>query len=182
MFYPKEEFGSTYQIPFDEFYKKGYRAVVFDIDNTLVPHGAPADARSIRLCEYLRTVGFQICLLSNNSAKRVAPFAEAVRSQYISRAGKPFKKGYQEAADLLQVPTAKILFVGDQILTDIIGANRVGYYSILVGPIGEKETFFIMLKRFMERITVAMYRRSSHYKGTRPDRKGYHNNIPEQYR
>lgn len=182
MIYPKEEFGSTYEIPFEEFYNKGYRAVIFDIDNTLVPHGAPADERSKKLCEHLRTLGFQICFLSNNNTRRVAPFAEALGAKYISNAGKPFKKGYQQAAEILQEESAKILFVGDQILTDIIGANRVGYYSILVGPVNRNEGFLIVLKRFMERVSIFFYRRSRRYKGNKPDREGYENNIPETYR
>ena len=46
MFYPDEYLDSTYEIDFDLLYQKGYRGVIFDIDNTLVPHGAPADARA----------------------------------------------------------------------------------------------------------------------------------------
>ena len=182
MIYPKEEFGSAYEIPYEEFYKKGYRAIIFDIDNTLVPHGAPADQRAQKLCDELRELGFQICFLSNNNTKRVAPFAETLGATYISNAGKPFKKGYQQAAARLQVKEADILFVGDQVLTDIIGANRVGYYSILVGPVNRKEGFFIVLKRWLEDISIFFYRRSRNYKGNKPDREGYEKNIPEIYR
>lgn len=182
MIYPKEEFGSTYEIPFEEFYKKGYRAIIFDIDNTLVPHGAPADERAKRLCNHLRAIGFQICFLSNNNTRRVAPFAEALNAKYISNAGKPFKKGYQRAATILNVDADRILFVGDQILTDIIGANRMNYYSILVGPVAQKEGFLIVMKRVLERISLYFYRRSRTYKGTKPNREGYENNIPGNYR
>lgn len=182
MIYPKEEFGSAYEIPYREFYQRGYRAIIFDIDNTLVPHGAPADQRARKLCDELRKLGFQICFLSNNNTKRVAPFAEALDAAYISNAGKPFRKGYQQAADCLQVTGAEILFVGDQLLTDIIGANRVGYYSILVGPVNRKEGFFIVLKRLLEDVSLFFYRRSRGYKGNKPDREGYEKNIPEIYR
>lgn len=182
MFYPKEEFGSTYQIPFEKFYEKGYRAIIFDIDNTLVPHGAPADERAIKLCKDLKAIGFQFCLLSNNNTRRVAPFAKAIEAKYICNAGKPFKKGYLKAAELMGMDAEQILCIGDQIFTDIWGANRVGYYSILVGPIGKKEDFWIILKRLPEQIGLFFYRRSKKYKGNRPDRKGYENNIPEKYK
>lgn len=182
MIYPKEEYGSAYQIPYDKFYKKGYRAIIFDIDNTLVPHGAPADERAKKLCDDLRQLGFQICFLSNNNTRRVAPFAEALGATYISNAGKPFKKGYQQAAARLQVSTSNILFVGDQVLTDIIGANRVGYYSILVGPVNRKEGVFIVLKRWLENISIFFYRKSRKYRGNRPNREGYEKNIPDTYR
>lgn len=180
--YPKEEFGSTYQIPFEEFYDKGYRGIIFDIDNTLVPHGAPADERSIRLCNHLKELGYQICFVSNNNERRVAPFAQAMGAKYISNAGKPFKRGYQQAAEILQVEADKILFVGDQLLTDIIGANRVGYYSVLVGPIQKKESFWIVLKRMLESVCLHFYRRSRKYNSNTPNRRGYEENIPEHYR
>ena len=66
MFYPDEYLDSTYEIDFDLLYKKGYRGVIFDIDNTLVPHGAPADARAEALFSHLKSIGFSCCLLSNN--------------------------------------------------------------------------------------------------------------------
>lgn len=182
MIYPKEEFGSAYQIPYEVFYDKGYRAIIFDIDNTLVPHGAPADERARKLCKNLKEMGFQICFLSNNNTKRVAPFAEALDAKFICNAGKPFRRGYERAGDILQVDQEKILFIGDQVLTDIIGANRMGYYSILVGPVSRMEGFLIVAKRLLERASIFFYRRSRHYKGNRPDRSGYERNIPENYR
>ena len=57
-FFPDEYVDSTYVIPFEELYEKGYRGVIFDIDNTLVPHGAPADDRAVRFFERLEKIGF----------------------------------------------------------------------------------------------------------------------------
>lgn len=182
MIHPREEYSSTYLIPYQEFYDKGYRAIIFDIDNTLVPHGAPADDRSRKLCMHLREMGYSLCLLSNNNTRRVEPFAKALGTSFIASAAKPAKKGYLRAAELMQVEAERILFIGDQILTDIIGANRVGYYSILVAPIQKKEEIQIVLKRFIERIYLHFYRKSKKYKGDHPDRKKYEDNIPEEYR
>ena len=80
-FYPDDYIASTYVIPFEELYKKGYRGLIFDIDNTLVPHGAPADERAIALFERLRNIGFDTCLISNNQEPRVQPFADKVGSK-----------------------------------------------------------------------------------------------------
>lgn len=182
MIHPREEYSSTYLIPYQEFYDKGYRAIIFDIDNTLVPHGAPADDRSRKLCRNLKEMGFSLCLLSNNNTRRVEPFAKELGTLFIASAAKPTKKGYLRAAELMEVNADQILFIGDQILTDIIGANRVGYYSILVAPIQKKEEIQIVLKRFVERIYLFFYRRSRKYKGDRPNRKNYEDNIPEEYR
>ena len=98
-FFPDEYVDSAYGIPFEELYRKGYRGIIFDVDNTLVPHGAPADARSIGLFERLRAMGFSTCILSNNKEPRVAPFAGQVKSPYIFKGGKPSVKGYERAME-----------------------------------------------------------------------------------
>ena len=59
MFFPDEYLESTYKINFEELYRKGYRGIIFDIDNTLVPHGAPSDQKSEKLFENLKQIGFQ---------------------------------------------------------------------------------------------------------------------------
>ena len=70
-FYPDEYLDSTYEIDFDELYAQGYRGVIFDIDNTLVRHGAPADERACALFAHLKELGFACMLLSNNKEPRV---------------------------------------------------------------------------------------------------------------
>lgn len=74
MLYPDEYLDSTYTIDFKKLYKDGYRGILFDIDNTLVPHGAPADKRAVALFKKLREIGFQTCLISNNKEPRVKSF------------------------------------------------------------------------------------------------------------
>ena len=70
-FYPDVYLDSAYGIDYEKLYEQGYRGIIFDIDNTLVPHGAPADERSIALFERLRRIGFRSMLLSNNKEPRV---------------------------------------------------------------------------------------------------------------
>ena len=82
-FYPDCYMNSTYEIDFDTYYEKGYRGVIFDIDNTLVPHGAPADERSQKLFAHLKELGFKVVLLSNNKEPRVKMFNDVVKVSYI---------------------------------------------------------------------------------------------------
>ena len=91
-FFPVEFLDSTYEINFEDLYAQGYRGLLFDIDNTLVPHGAPADERAICLFDRLRSIGFDTCLISNNQEPRVKPFAEKVQSKYVFNAHKPSTK------------------------------------------------------------------------------------------
>lgn len=160
IFYPTECADSTYQIPFEDWYRKGYRGVIFDIDNTLVPHDAPATEEAIQLFAHLRKLGFDTCLTSNNKEPRVAAFAAAVESKYIYKAGKPGKKGYLRAMEQMGTTVDNTLFVGDQLFTDVYGANRTGIPTILVKPIHPKEEIQIVLKRYLERIVLYFYRRS----------------------
>ena len=121
--YPDEYLDSTYSIDFDQLYKEGYRGIIFDIDNTLVPHGAPADERAISLFTHLKELGFHCMLLSNNKEPRVKMFNDAVHVNYIYKAGKPKPAGYRKAMEVLGTDTSNTIFVGDQIFTDVCGAN-----------------------------------------------------------
>ena len=156
-FYPKKYKESTYVIDFKKYYEKGFRGILFDVDNTLVPHGAPADKRAIELFENLRKIGFKTCLISNNKEPRVKSFADVVESDYIYNAHKPSKKSYMKAFDIMNTDKKHTMFVGDQIFTDVFGANRVGMYTILVKPIHPKEEIQIVLKRYLEKIVLKSY-------------------------
>ncbi len=156
-FYPKEYVDSTYVIDFDSFAKKGYKGVIFDIDNTLVCHDAPADERARKLFAHLKTLGMDACLLSNNKEPRVAMFNKDVQVYAIHKGGKPSPKGYRRAMELMGTNEQNTLFVGDQLFTDVWGANLTGIYSILVKPIHPKEEIQIVLKRYLEKIVLFFY-------------------------
>lgn len=156
-FYPTEYYDSTYHIDFRAFYEKGYRAVLFDVDNTLVEHDAPADERAKKLMKALKEIGFSVCFVSNNDEQRVKSFNEQVDCTYVYKAGKPSKRGYEEAMKKLGTDKINTLFVGDQIFTDIWGANNAGLYSILVQPIAKHEEIQIVLKRIPEKWVLHCY-------------------------
>lgn len=158
-FYPDEYLDSAYHIDFEKLAAEGYRGVLFDIDNTLVPHGAPADARACAFFERLHRLGFCTCLISNNKKSRVEPFAKRVGSAYIENAHKPSKKNYLEGCRLMGTGAGNTLFVGDQLFTDIWGAKKAGIRTILVKPIHPKEEIQIVLKRYLERVVLHFYRK-----------------------
>ena len=137
-----------------------YRGVIFDIDNTLVPHGAPADGRSIALFCRLKEIGFETVLLSNNKEPRVKSFHEKVHSRYIHKAGKPAVRSYLKAMELMGTVPETTMFVGDQLFTDVWGAKKAGIRSWLVKPIHPREEIQIVLKRRLEWIVLFFYRRS----------------------
>lgn len=161
LLFPIEEQKSAYDIDYEKLMKKGFSGIIFDIDNTLVEHGAPANEKSLLLIRRIKELGFSVCVLSNNKEPRVKSFCEAHKLPYIFKAGKPKKISYEKAAQLLQLKRNQIISIGDQIFTDTLGANRAGIYSILVCPIGKKEEIQIVLKRFLEKIVLFFYHRKN---------------------
>ncbi len=105
----------------------------------------------------LHKMGFQTYLISNNKDYRVKPFADAVGTRFIYMAHKPSPKGYEKAMRRMKIKPENTLFVGDQVFTDIWGANRAGIYSILVKQIARHEEIQIVLKRYLERIVLHGY-------------------------
>lgn len=156
-FYPDHEAVSAYKIDYEKLYRQGFRGIIFDIDNTLVPHGAPADRQAVRLFRRLKSIGFDTVLLSNNKEPRVKSFAGQVRSQYIFKAGKPGKAGYEKAMQLMGTDAVSTIFIGDQLFTDVWGAKKAGILTYLVKPIHPKEEIQIVLKRKLEWIVLYFY-------------------------
>ncbi|MCR5580851.1 MAG: YqeG family HAD IIIA-type phosphatase [Pseudobutyrivibrio sp.] len=163
--YPRDYIDSTYSIDFAALYEQGYRGVIFDVDNTLVPHNAPADDRAKAFFKELHEIGFEAMLLSNNKEPRVKKFKEDVTfCNYIFKAGKPGTAGYKKAMEQMGTDEASTIFVGDQILTDIWGANRAGIRSVMVKPVKKwHEEIQIILKRFLEAVILLGYRVYSLY-------------------
>lgn len=158
-FFPDNEADSAYDINYEELYRKKFRGIIFDIDNTLVPHGAPADERAMALFDKIHRMGYETLLLSNNKEPRVKSFADRVKARYIYKAGKPGRTGYERAMKLMGTTPENTLFIGDQLFTDVWGARRTGIETYLVRPIHPKEEIQIVLKRKLERIVLYFYHR-----------------------
>ena len=159
-FFPDEYVASTYVIPFEKLYEKGYRGVIFVIDNTLVPHGAPADRRAKELFKRLEEIGFSSCLISNNKEPRVKMFNREIGTNYIFNAHKPSVKNYVRAMEIMGTDKSNTVFIGDQLFTDVWGAKRAGIHNILVKPIHPKEEIQIVLKRRLEKVVLYFYKKS----------------------
>lgn len=159
-FFPDRYVASTYVIDFEKLYEEGVRGLIFDIDNTLVPHGAPADERAVRLFQRLKDIGFGCCLISNNQEKRVKMFNEPIQVDYVYNAHKPSVKNYIRAMEIMGTDRENTVFIGDQLFTDVWGAKRAGIPNILVKPIHPREEIQIVLKRYLEKIVLYFYRKS----------------------
>ena len=169
--YPGIHEKSAYVIDYEEWYHEGKRGIIYDIDNTLVEHGAPATERAIALFRRLHAIGFDTCLISNNKVPRVEPFANAVGSKFVANAHKPSPHNYLVACEKMGVTPGQALFIGDQLFTDVWGASKAGITSILVNRIGPHEEIQIHLKRILEKIVLFFYRLEGREKNRREERK-----------
>ncbi|MCU6747909.1 MULTISPECIES: YqeG family HAD IIIA-type phosphatase [Lachnospiraceae] len=156
-FFPDVYMESTYAVPFEKLYEEGIRGVIFDIDNTLVPHGAPADERAEDLFARLKGIGFSTCLISNNQEPRVKMFNQNIGTDYIYNAHKPSTKNYVKAMEIMGTDRTNTVFIGDQLFTDVWGAKRAGIRNILVKPLHPKEEIQIVLKRYLEKVVLHFY-------------------------
>lgn len=159
LFFPDEYVASAYVIPFEQLYEQGYRGLIFDIDNTLVMHGAPADERAKKLFARLKEIGFDSCLLSNNQEPRVKMFNQDIGVHYIFNAHKPSTENYEKAMEMMRTNKNNTIFIGDQLFTDVWGAKRTGIRNILVKPIHPKEEIQIVFKRKLEKIVLHFYKK-----------------------
>jgi HAD superfamily phosphatase (TIGR01668 family) len=157
-FYPKEYLDNIYQVNYTLLRINGVSGLIFDIDNTIAPFDIPEpDEKIIKFFNYLTTIGFKICFLSNNSEGRVTLFNKKLSLFAIHKAGKPKLKGVNKALELLGTPPEKTVLIGDQVFTDIWCGNRKGIYTILVKPIAQRDEWTVRLKRGVEKIVVKTY-------------------------
>ena len=163
-FYPYEYVSSVFAIDYRKLYDMGYRGIIFDIDNTLVPHGKDSTAEVDALFKRIHEIGLKTLLLSNNSEKRIKRFLENIDSAYIDDARKPCKESFLKAVKMLGIKKEEAICIGDQIFTDIYGANRCGIDNILVAYIRAKDEKKIGIKRNLEKIVLKSYKKNKSYK------------------
>ena len=157
LFYPYEYVNSVSLIDYEKLFDKGYRGILFDIDNTLVPHGEDSTKEIDALFQTIQSAGLKTLLLSNNSEERIQSFLKNIDSLYIHDAQKPEVANYLKAIEMLDVKKAEAVCIGDQIFTDIYGANKTGIASILVRYLGYGDGRKIGIKRNLEKVILAFY-------------------------
>ncbi len=143
---------SIFSIDYDVLYKNGIRCLFMDLENTIVPITIKEPSKKIReLFDDLKTKGFRIIIFSNAPRKVVKPFKEILDVDCCANAKKPFKKKYKQILSTYNLNVAEVACIGDQLLTDIAGGNKMGLTTILVNPIGTKERFVTKIARKVEK-------------------------------
>lgn len=152
LFRPTAALKSVLELTPEILQKMGVEALILDLDNTLTTHNNPHPANGVpEWLDEMHRAGIKLLIVSNNHAPRVEPFAKALKLDFVPEGAKPLPKGYNIAVKKFGLPKEKVCAVGDQIFTDILGANLAGIKSVFVYPIEFESGFFFKIKRFFEK-------------------------------
>lgn len=132
--------------------KMGIRGLILDLDNTLTTHDNPVPADGVLdWIALMKQSGIKLMIVSNNHPPRVRPFADMLGLPFVSEGRKPLTKGFSEAMRKMGLKKSQLAAVGDQIYTDVLGANLFGIKMLYVTPIEHEKTTFFKVKRKLER-------------------------------
>lgn len=155
-FMPNDYKKTIFDIDFPSLKSQGIEGLLIDVDNTLIPYDEVVPSQElIVLFDKIKTLRFKIMIISNNHKPRIKKFSEIIQCPFIAQAKKPLKIGFKKAMKSLSISdNSKVCVIGDQLMTDILGANRTGIKSILVDAIqrNNEKWFTRMNRRFEKRM------------------------------
>lgn len=155
-FFPDKKVETVRDVDYGELKNSGIRAIVFDLDNTLALWGEDKlESDVLNLFEELQSRGFKVAVLSNSKKKKIEDFVAELPYPHLFNAGKPKSNGFEKILDELEVGADETAMVGDQLFTDVLGANRMNMYTIRVEPLDPtREYKFTRLNRLGEGILL----------------------------
>ncbi len=149
--YPKELLNSVEEITIEMIQKNKLKALILDVDNTLIGHNKNISEEKVQWAKNLKGQGVKLYILSNtNKREKVQNIAKKLEIPYIIFAAKPLKKGFIRIQKELNLKPEEIAVVGDQIFTDIVGGNRCNMFTILVEPVDKQDLWVTAWKRPIE--------------------------------
>lgn len=150
LFIPDMYQKSIYTINYKKLKKRGIKCILFDLDNTLVPYSGSVPTNEVKDLFLRLEEDFKVIIMSNSGKKRLAPFKEQLNVDVAFSSCKPLKKKYKKIMKLYGFKETEMAAIGDQLVTDIFGANRNNITSILINPIGENEPITTKFNRMIE--------------------------------
>lgn len=162
-FIPSQFVKSVFQITPEELTSKGIKGIITDLDNTLVEWDRPdATPQLVKWFSSMQQAGIQVTIVSNNNEMRVKAFADPMQIPFIYKARKPFRKAFLSALRLMGLKREQVVVIGDQLLTDVLGGNRLKLHTILVIPVAKSDGFFTRFNRLVERRIFSYLKRQGH--------------------
>ena len=158
--YPNLYIKNVKEIKYEMLNKNNIKGLILDVDNTLLDYYKNMLEGIDEWCKEMKEKGIKFCIASNsNNREKVNKVSEKLGIPYVFFAKKPLKGGLNRAAKLMELKNEEVAVVGDQIFTDVLGANRCKMFSILVDPINEKDMFVTIIKRPIENLIKKNYKK-----------------------
>lgn len=153
-FIPNSYYKSIYDIDYDKLAAINIRCIIFDLDNTLALINEETPPQ--RVVDFIAKLNkrFDTYILSNNNKKRIKKYCERFGVTFVSFAMKPLSKGFREIKKIKNYSKNEMCMVGDQLMTDILGGNNFGCYTILVDPLGDKDLKITNVNRAIEKSLI----------------------------
>lgn len=152
IFKPNEILKKYSDFDMEKHFEEGFNTILLDVDNTITPYFVKIPGEEGKaFVKKLKDTGFKVIVFSNNTDKRVKEVANALDAEYYCWAFKPLPFKFIKAIKEKKLDKKRIICMGDQLLTDVLGANLVGIYSIYVKPISNKDSFTTAINRRIER-------------------------------
>ena len=158
IFYPSIYLNNVKEITIELLKENNIKGLLLDVDNTLIDFNHKILEGVEKWCEDLKKQGIKLCILSNtNKIEKVKKVAKELDLQYINFAKKPSKSGFIKAMNLLNLEPENMAIAGDQVMTDVLGGNRMKMYTILTKPLDKKDIFVTRVKRPLENFIIKRY-------------------------
>lgn len=158
---------SIYTIDYNKLKTSGIKCILFDLDNTLVPYNEKVPSKKVKdLFKKIKALGFKIIIFSNSSKKRLKPFKDELDVDCYYRCFKPSTNKFYIVLRENKYNESEVAIIGDQILTDVKGGNKVGIMTVLVNPMSNKEMIYTKFNRIREkRLIKRLSKLDLFYKG-----------------
>lgn len=162
-FMPNSYVKSVFEIDIDKLAKSGVKGIITDLDNTLVGWDVKTPTKEIQ--EWFKKandLGLTITIVSNNNEKRVSVFSKDLDVDFIFKARKPMGRAFKKAIQHMNIKPEETIVIGDQMLTDVLGGNNNGLYTIMVVPVKKTDGFLTRLNRIIERRLLNYFKRKGY--------------------
>lgn len=142
---------SIYVIDYQKLIDRGIKCLLFDLDNTLVPISDKVPNDKLKnFIKKLKGLGFKVIIFSNSNKHRLLPFKNELEVDCSASSHKPHSNKFLQVLKIYGYSVSEVAIIGDQLLTDVLGGNRVGITTILVNPISTKDFFWTRFSRRKE--------------------------------
>ena len=142
---------SIYVIDYQKLINRGIKCLLFDLDNTLVPISDKKPSEKLKkFIDKLKEMGFKVVIFTKSNKHRLLPFKNDLDVDCSASSHKPRPTKFLQVLKLYGYSISEVAIIGDQLLTDVLGGNRIGITTILVNPISTKDFFWTRFSRKKE--------------------------------